>query len=100
MSWELVLLIGAITFASRAVSVALLPQLPARFRHVVDRMPAAIFAGLAARELVLPGTGLADLHTLSAAAGALIVAPRRSLLVCLIGGLIGYVVSDVVLRLF
>jgi hypothetical protein len=49
---------------------------------------------------VLPGTGLADLHTLSAAAGALIVAPRRSLLVCLIGGLIGYVVSDVVLRLF
>jgi branched-subunit amino acid transport protein len=99
MTWELLLLIGAITFASRAVSVALLPPLPDRFRHVVDRMPAAIFAGLAARELVLPGTGLADLHTLAAAAGALILTPRRSLLVCLVGGLIGYVVGDLALRI-
>ena len=99
MSWELIVLVGAITFASRAVSVAVLPPLPSRIRHVVDRMPAAIFAGLAARELVVPGGGLVDLHTLAAAAGALIVSPRRSLLVCLIGGLIGYVAGDLALRL-
>jgi branched-subunit amino acid transport protein len=98
MSWELIVLVGAITFASRAVSVAVLPPLPSRIRHVVDRMPAAIFAGLAARELVVPGGGLVDLHTLAAAAGALIVSPRRSLLVCLIGGLIGYVAGDLALR--
>jgi branched-subunit amino acid transport protein len=98
MSWELILLVGAITFASRAVSVAVLPPLPARIRHVVDRMPAAIFAGLAARELVVPGGGLVDVHTLAAAAGALIVSPRRSLLVCLIGGLTGYVAGDLALR--
>ena len=99
MTWELMLVIGAMTFASRALSVVVLPPLPARVRHVVDRMPAAIFAGLAARELVLPGGGLVDVHTIAAAAGAVIVTPRRSLLVCLIGGLVGYVAGDVALRI-
>ena len=99
MTWELVLVIGAITFVSRAISLVVLPQLPARVRQVLDRMPAAIFAGLAAHSLVVPGGGLADIHTLAAAAGALIVAPLRSLLVCVVCGLVGYVVADVALRL-
>jgi branched-subunit amino acid transport protein len=96
---ELVLLIGALTFASRAISAVALPQLPARVRQVLDRMPAAIFAGLAAHELVIPGAGLADPHTIAAALGALIALPRRSLLMALIGGLLGYVVGDLALRL-
>lgn len=99
MTWELVLAIGAITFLSRASSVVLLPQLPARVRHVLDRMPAAIFAGLAAHSLVVPGGALADIHTLAAAAGAVIVAPLRSLPLCLVAGLGGYVVGDLALRL-
>ena len=99
MTWELVVAIGAITFVSRAVSLVVLPPLPARIRQVLDRMPAAIFAGLAAHSLVVPGDGLADIHTLAAAAGALIAAPLRSLLLCLVAGLAGYVVADLALRL-
>jgi branched-subunit amino acid transport protein len=99
MTWELVLAAGAITFLSRASSVVLLPQLPARVRHVLDRMPAAIFAGLAAHSLLLPGGALADIHTLAAAAGAVLVAPRRSLPLCLVAGLASYVVGDLALRL-
>lgn len=98
MTWELVLAIGAITFASRAVSIVMLPQLPAPVRRVLDRMPTAIFAGLAAHSLVSPGGALADVHTLGAAAAAVLVAPRRSLLLCLVAGLGGYVVGDLALR--
>jgi branched-subunit amino acid transport protein len=99
MTWPLMALFGAITFASRAVSLVFLPQLPPRIRHVLDRMPTAIFAGLAAHSLVLPGGGVADLHTLAAAAGALLVSPRRSLPLCLVAGLAGYVLGDLALRL-
>lgn len=99
MTWPLMLLVGSITFASRAVSLVFLPQLPARIRHVLDRMPTAIFAGLAAHSLVLPGSGFADVHTLAAAAGALIAAPRRSLPLCLVAGLAGYAIGDLALRL-
>jgi branched-subunit amino acid transport protein len=99
MTWELVVVIGAITFVSRAISLVLLPPLPGRVRQFLDRMPAAIFAGLAAHSLVQPGGELADIHTLAAAAGALIVAPLRSLLVCLVAGLVGYGVADLALRL-
>jgi branched-subunit amino acid transport protein len=99
MTWALVALVGAITFASRAVSLVVLPQLPGSVRHVLDRMPVAIFAGLAAHSLVVPGGAAADIHTLAAAAGALIVTPLRSLPVCLVAGLVGYVVGDLALRL-
>ena len=99
MTWPLTLLIGVITFASRAVSLVVLPPLPATVRHVLDRMPTAIFAGLAAHSLVVPGGGLADVHTLAAALAALVVTPRRSLPLCLVAGLIGYVVGDLALRL-
>jgi branched-subunit amino acid transport protein len=99
MTWPLMLLVGAITFASRAVSLVFLPQLPSRIRHVLDRMPTAIFAGLAAHSLVLPGSGLADIHTLAAAVGALIVTPRHSLPLCLVAGICGYVLGDLALRL-
>ena len=99
MTWPLTLLIGAITFASRAASLVLLPPLPMSVRRVLDRMPTAIFAGLAAHSLISPGAGLADVHTLAAAFGALIVSRRRSIPLCLTAGLIGYVVGDLALRL-
>jgi branched-subunit amino acid transport protein len=98
MTLELVLVIGAITFASRAAAVVLLPPLPDRVREVLDRMPAALFAGLAAHSLVVPGSGLAPGHVLAAALGALIVAPRKSLPLCLVAGVLGYAAWELVLR--
>lgn len=100
MSWELVALIGVITFASRATAVVLLPPLPPRVRAVLDRMPAALFAGLAAHALVVPGPGLADAHTLAAAAGALLLTPRRSLPLCLVGGVLGYLAWELLITQF
>jgi branched-subunit amino acid transport protein len=98
MTWELVLVITAITFASRAAAVVLLPPLPPRLRDVLDRMPAALFAGLAAHSLVVPGSGLAQPHVLAAALGALLVAPRKSLPLCLVAGVVGYATWELVLR--
>jgi len=87
MSWELVAVLALITYASRAGALVLLPPLPHRLRAVLDRMPPALFAGLAAQSLIVPGVGLADPATLAGAAGALLVAPRRSLPLCLVGGI-------------
>ena len=99
MTLELILAIGLMTFASRAGAAVFLPPLPHRVTAVLDRMPAAIFAGLAAHELIVPGRGLAEPHTLAAAAGALIVVSRRSLPLCLVAGVIGYFAWDLALRL-
>jgi branched-subunit amino acid transport protein len=96
---ELILVIAAITLVSRAAAVVLLPPLPERVRVILDRMPAALFAGLAAHSLVVPGAGLADGHTLAAALGALVAAPRRSLPLCLVAGVAGYVAWELFLRL-
>jgi branched-subunit amino acid transport protein len=87
----LILALAAITYASRASALALLPSLPPRVRTVLDRMPAALFAGLAAHSIVNAGGTLADLPTLAGAAAAVIVSYFRSLLVCLIAGVAGYV---------
>ncbi len=91
MTWELLLIIALITYASRAGALVLLPAPSARVRGVIDRIPPALFAGLAAHSLVEPGVGLADPATLAAAGGALAVAPLRSLPVCLVAGVAAYV---------
>jgi branched-subunit amino acid transport protein len=90
MSWELVAVIAGITYASRALAMLFLPPLSDRTRALLDRMPPALFAGLAAQALVVPGAGLVDGATLAGAAGALLVTPRRSLLLCLIAGVSAY----------
>lgn len=71
--------------------MVLLPRPSPRFETVLSRIPAAIFAGLATSTLLGDGGTLAGLPVLGAAAGALLVTPARSLLVCLVGGAIGYV---------
>ncbi|CAN5825372.1 hypothetical protein BH24CHL5_BH24CHL5_05570 [soil metagenome] len=96
MSWELIIVLGLITYASRAAALVFLPSLPRRVRVVLDRMPPALFAALAAHSLVTPGAGLADASILAAAAGAVVVAPRRSLLLCLAAGIAAYVVWGLV----
>jgi branched-subunit amino acid transport protein len=85
------LAIALITYGSRAAAVVLLPRPSARFETILSRIPAAIFASLATATLLGDGGRPADLPVLAAAAGALLASPARSLLLCLIGGAIGYV---------
>ncbi|MDQ3937601.1 MAG: AzlD domain-containing protein [Chloroflexota bacterium] len=93
MSWELLLAIAALTYGSRALALAFLPPLPARLRVLVDRVPPALFAGLAVSGLVNPAAELAPGHVIAAAVGALVVAPLRSLPVCLLAGLAAYALA-------
>jgi branched-subunit amino acid transport protein len=90
MSWELLLLLAALTYASRAAALVALPAPSPGVRTIIDRMPPALFAGLAAHSLVVPGTGLVEPPIVAATAGALLVSPRRSLPACLVAGLLAY----------
>ncbi|HEX7786409.1 MAG TPA: AzlD domain-containing protein [Methylomirabilota bacterium] len=86
----MLLAIALVTYGSRAAAVVLLPRPSARFEVMLSRIPAAIFASLATATLVGDGGRLADVPVLAAAVGALLASPARSLLLCLIGGAIGY----------
>jgi hypothetical protein len=66
-----------------------MPDPPPRARAVLARLPAPLFASLAAISLVEDGAPAAPV-TLCAAAGALLLSPTRSLLWVLLGGLAGY----------
>jgi branched-subunit amino acid transport protein len=95
VSPELIAALAVMTYTSRALALAYLPPLPVRLATILDRMPPALFAGLAAHGLVGPEGGLADAPVLAAAAGALIAAPLRSLPICLVTGLVAYAVVSV-----
>lgn len=90
MSWELIAVLALMTYASRAAALTALPPLPGRVRLVLDRMPPVLFAGLAAQSLVMPGGALVAHQILAAAAAAIVVAPLRSLPLCLLAGVGGY----------
>jgi len=85
--------IALITYGSRAAAVVLLPRPSPRFETILGRIPAPIFASLATATLLSDGGSLIGGPTLGAAVGALVVSPARSLLVCLIGGAVGYALS-------
>ena len=90
MSVVLIALLAVLTYASRALALVLMPHPPERIRVVLDRIPAPLFASLAALSLLEDGA-IAGATTLTAAAGALLATPTRSLLWVLTGGLGGYV---------
>jgi branched-subunit amino acid transport protein len=92
MTPELILGLAIMTFGSRALALAYLPALPERLGVILDRMPPALFAGLAAISLVNSDGAVAGTPILAAAGGALLASPRRSLPVCLAAGLIAYTV--------
>jgi branched-subunit amino acid transport protein len=92
MTPELILGLAVMTFASRALALAYLPALPEQLAIILDRMPSALFAGLAAISLINPEGGVVGTPILAAAGGALLASPRRSLPVCLAAGLIAYAV--------
>jgi len=95
MSWELIVVLAAMTYGSRAAALVFLPRLPDGVRAVIDRMPPALFAGLAVHSIVAPGGVLADGATLAGAMAAVVVAPLRSLLICLVAGVAAYLVWTV-----
>ena len=90
MSPLVLVVLALMTYLSRAAAVVLLPRPSPRFETILSRIPAPIFASLATATLLGDGGGPVDGPTLAAAAGALLLSPARSLLLCLIGGAAGY----------
>ncbi|MBA3291447.1 MAG: AzlD domain-containing protein [Actinobacteria bacterium] len=97
MSPWLLVAIALITYGSRAAALAFLPRPTGRLEAVLERMPAPIFASLATLTLITSERTLADGPVLAAAVGALLVSPKRSLAVCLIGGIAGYALGALLL---
>jgi len=89
--------IVAITYLSRAAALVWLDRPDGRVEEILARMPAPIFAGLAAVSLIGDDGGLsADLPMLLAAGGALLAGVRRSLAWCLAGGIAGWIVGTLI----
>lgn len=99
MSILLIFALGALTYGSRAAALVVMPPPPNRLRAYLERLPAPLFAGLAALALVnSDGSFVRSAPMLAAVAGALLSVPFRSLLVTLAAGLIGYAVSGFLAR--
>ena len=96
MNLWLVVAIAALTYASRALALVAMPQPSTRFRTILDRVPAPLFAALAAISL-FDGGELADARTLVATAGAILFVATRSLLWVLVGGVLGYGLATLLL---
>ena len=90
MSLLTLVAIALMTYGSRALALVLLPPPSARIEAVLARIPAPIFASLAMATLLTDDRTIATGPILWAAVGALVASPTRSLLLCLIGGAVGY----------
>ena len=87
--------IAAITYGSRLAAMVALLRPSGRVEATLARVPAAIFASLATLSLITPERTVVEAPVLLAALGAVLVAPRRSFALCLVAGLAGYVVGEV-----
>ena len=96
MSVWLVGAIALLTYSSRALALVVMPDPSPRLKQILDRVPAPLFAALAAMSLFEDGR-VADERTLAAAAGALLLTPTRSMFWLLIGGLAGFGIADLLL---
>ncbi len=96
MSFWLIGALALLTYGSRAVALIVMPNPSARVRAVLDRVPAPLFAALAAISLSEGGEP-APADTVFAAIGALLATPTRSLLWVLVGGMTGYAVAALVI---
>lgn len=88
----LVLAVTAITVGSRVAALALLPPPRGRAAELAARLPAPLFAALAALSLTGSEAGPADPAMLAAVACALVAARRSSLLLTLAAGMGGFFV--------
>ena len=97
MSLALLLVLAAITYASRALALVFMPTPPPSIERFLDRIPAPLFAGLAALSLIDEAGRIADTEVLTAAVGALAATRTKSLLWVLVGGLAGYALGALLL---
>ncbi|UDY35095.1 hypothetical protein [Dermatobacter hominis] len=88
----LVVAVAAVTVGSRVAALALLPAPSGRTAEVIARLPAPLFAALAAVSIT-GAAGSPDPGVIGASLGALASTPRRSLLATLVAGLAGYAVG-------
>jgi branched-subunit amino acid transport protein len=95
MSYELIALVALLTYGSRMAALVILPPMPPRVAGVLERMPPALFAGLAATSVLTPEGTFGASSILVATAAAITVAPLRSLMACLLAGLAGYAAAVV-----
>jgi branched-subunit amino acid transport protein len=86
----LILVVAAVTYLSRAAAVVLLPVARGPLLQYVSRIPAPLFASLAAFSLVGGGSSMPEPATMAAAFAALLVTPKRSLGLTLAAGILGY----------
>jgi branched-subunit amino acid transport protein len=91
--YELIALVALLTYGSRMAALALLPPMPPRIAIVLERMPPALFGGLAATSVLTPDGTFGAPSVLVATLAAVVVAPLRSLMACLLAGLAGYIVA-------
>jgi hypothetical protein len=84
----LVAAVAAITVGSRVVAIAVVPAPRGRLAEAVGRLPAPLFAVLAALT-TLAGDRTVDPAVLGGTLAALAVARRRSLLLVVVAGLAG-----------
>ena len=96
MSVWLVGAIALLTYGSRALALVVMPDPSPRVKQILDRVPAPLFAALAAMSL-FEGGKVADERTLAAAVGALLLTPTRSMFWVLTGGLGGFGLADLLL---
>jgi hypothetical protein len=90
--------IAILTYASRAAALVFMPHPRGSFAAVLARMPGPIFSGLATLALVTDAQVLGGGPILWAALGALLASFRRSLALCLAGGLAGYLLTQALSR--
>lgn len=92
----LVLGVAAITVGSRVAALALLPPPRGRTAEVVRRLPAPLFAALAALSLTGSRAGATDPAMLVGLGCALLSTRSSSLLVTLLAGLGGYLLAGLI----
>jgi branched-subunit amino acid transport protein len=91
--------LAAITYGSRLAAMVALPRPTGRVEATLARVPAAIFASLATLSLITPERTVVEVPILLAALGAVLAAPRRSFALCLVAGVAGYVVGQLLATL-
>ena len=99
MSGLLLAAIAAITYGSRLAAMAILPRPTGRLEQILTRVTPAIFASIATLSLITDQPGLVGGPILLAALGALLAAPRRSFALCLVAGVAGYAIGELLLAL-
>lgn len=92
-----VLAVAAITVGSRILATAVLPPPKGVAAAVIARLPAPLFAALAALSAVDAGRDGPPLPVVVAVGFALLSTPRRSLLVTLCAGLAGFAAATALL---